>query len=252
MDNSVKFFLTIVVICFVIYGLFDSITTAAMLSKDGEAAQTSAINLNFALFLAERGYKVVPLDFNNTPYFENGLLEHGWDSATTDSSLIKKWWHQWPDAAAGFIDGGQNNVLRWDITLTESSDVLRYFLKNFGIYGFLGIKLIITLIVIGGCLLSLRIYPRIIWVVIMVLLALSFIGLIAGLSNLYYLTVAVALGKLGISYENLYNTILVICFAIGIVLTAMTMYRAAGKAAGLRECSGQSPSDEYVIAKYLH
>ena len=91
----------------------------------------------FALFAAGEGYRVVPLDMNNNPYFDKELPGNGWDGATTDPALIKDWWKQWPDAATGFTDGNQRHVIRFNVTLTESSDILRYSLERYGISGFI-------------------------------------------------------------------------------------------------------------------
>ena len=238
-------------VCFITYGLFDGFSTIAMLSKGGEDAQMSAINRDFALFIAGEGYPVIPLDPTNTPYVGKGLIANGWDGATTDPVLINKWWDQWPDSVTGIIETNQLHVVRFNVTLGESSGILSYALQHFGISGFFVVKLIVTTGLIAGCVLSTLVYRNIIWLGIMVLLAFSLIGLIAGISNLAVFSSDLVLEHYGITHEWLNNVILVICFVTGIILTMVAARPDLPDENRSVDAFVIPESDAYVMAKYV-
>jgi hypothetical protein len=223
MTHQFRIFLLITVVCFLTYGCFDTATTVLVIENAGQkSAQLAELNLNVALFAVEHGYRVVPIGPGNTPYYGKGLLEHGWQDATTDPGLIRQWWQQWPGAAIGITDGlHQRGVLRYDLTLFESSGILSWAFELFGIYGIVALKLLITGMIIGAVALVLCSYPRIGWVGISLLGGFSVVGAIAGYSNLDYFSFAIGLESIGLDYGMLYAIILIASVVVGVVLAIL-------------------------------
>lgn len=60
---------------------------------------------------AKHGWPVFPC----RPREKRPLTEHGFKEATTDQTVIRKWWEQWPDANIGVPTGGASGLLVIDL-----------------------------------------------------------------------------------------------------------------------------------------
>ena len=252
-DTIVRIFWISALALVICFGFWDGLTTIAGIGH-GQKSQIDAIDLSFALFAAGEGYSVVPLDPGNQPYYQKGVLEYGWLNATRDADRIRQWWHIWPGAAIGLVNGTHTGVVRFNVNLSETSDLLRIGLDNFGIYGILATKLVITLLMILGVFLAIRVYAPAAWMGIMLLLGFSVIGIIAGYSNLDYFSFAIGLQSVGLSYTSIYTGIIAISVIAGGILTLKSRHAALLKDQDAQEIHGETPSEDqlYVMAKYLH
>ena len=61
--------------------------------------------LTAALAYAERGWAILPVKFDKTPYTRNAVGD-----ATTNVATIKSWWSRWPDANIA-LNVGEANMM---------------------------------------------------------------------------------------------------------------------------------------------
>ncbi len=105
--------------------------------------------LESALNYAEHGWKVLPLQtphegecscgtdcgnhIGKHPRWNPNLLPSGWKSATTNSDLIREWWHTWPDANIGIVTGVTSGLIVLDIDpRNKGDDTIAELLLKYG------------------------------------------------------------------------------------------------------------------------
>lgn len=78
--------------------------------------EQSAASADVAMALASGGVPVFPC----VPLQKNPLTEHGFHDASTDTSVVAEWWHQWPDANVAMPTGFPSGVDVVDIDVHAS------------------------------------------------------------------------------------------------------------------------------------
>jgi len=84
--------------------------------------------LQTALELAELGNAVFPL----LPCGKTPLTKHGFKDATTDPSIITKWWTQWPDANIGLATGEVSSCIVLDVDGADGNSSLEALKRELG------------------------------------------------------------------------------------------------------------------------
>jgi len=84
--------------------------------------------LQAALELAELGNAVFPL----LPCGKTPLTKHGFKDATTDPSIITKWWTQWPDANIGLATGEVSSCIVLDVDGADGNSSLEALKRELG------------------------------------------------------------------------------------------------------------------------
>jgi Bifunctional DNA primase/polymerase, N-terminal len=75
--------------------------------------------LDAALDYASRGTPVFPVNFAD----KRPLTEHGLKDATTDQSLIRRWWRVWPQAMIGVATGPRSGVWVLDVDVDPTKAI---------------------------------------------------------------------------------------------------------------------------------
>lgn len=91
------------------------------------SALSTATLLEAALHYAEAGVPVFPCGLDKAP-----LVQGGFKTATTNSSQIREWWRQWPEASIGVPTGNASGVFALDVDMPDGTRHLDQLESKFG------------------------------------------------------------------------------------------------------------------------
>lgn len=146
-------------------------------------------------------------------------------------------------------------MVRYQVELFETSVLLGFGLDRFGMYGFVAVKALVTLTIIGGVYLVIRAYSRIAWLGIMILFGLCAIGIVAGYSNLDYFSFTIGLQSVGLDYKAVFTGISATSIITGCILSFKSGSPAVKKDLQFHEAGLEMMSEDYeryALSKYLH